>query len=59
MWLFVHLVQIIGFRNRVVVLINWAWDYFFLDRPVRLITAAGREHDDEEEGLPRRRTGAT
>jgi NADH:ubiquinone reductase (H+-translocating) len=58
MWLFVHLVQIIGFRNRVVVLINWAWDYFFLDRPVRLITVAGRE-DDEEEARPRRRAGAT
>ena len=40
MWLFVHLVQIIGFRNRVVVLINWAWDYFLVDRPVRLITSA-------------------
>ncbi len=36
-WLFVHLVQIIGFRNRLVVLVNWAWDYIFYDRAVRLI----------------------
>ena len=36
-WLFVHLVQIIGFRNRLVVLLNWAWDYIFYDRAVRLI----------------------
>lgn len=38
-WLLVHLVQIIGFRNRLVVLVNWAWDYVFTDRPVRLITS--------------------
>jgi NADH dehydrogenase len=30
-------VQIIGFRNRLVVLLNWAWDYIFYDRAVRLI----------------------
>jgi len=37
-WLVVHLVQLIGFRNKLLVLINWAWDYFFYDRAVRLIT---------------------
>lgn len=37
-WLVVHLIQLIGFRNRMIVLINWAWDYFFYDRTVRLIT---------------------
>jgi NADH dehydrogenase len=37
-WLFVHLVQLIGFRNRIVVLVDWAWDYFFYERAVRLIT---------------------
>jgi NADH dehydrogenase len=36
-WLWVHIMQLIGFRNRLVVLINWAWDYFFYDRAVRLI----------------------
>ena len=36
-WLGLHLVQIIGFRNRLVVLINWMWDYFRYDRAVRLI----------------------
>lgn len=38
MWLVVHLYFIIGFRNRIVVLIEWAWDYFRYDRPIRLIT---------------------
>lgn len=37
MWLAVHLMQLIGFRNRLLVLINWAWDYLFYDRAVRLI----------------------
>jgi NADH:ubiquinone reductase (H+-translocating) len=36
-WLLVHIMQLIGFRNRLVVLINWGWDYFFYDRAVRLI----------------------
>jgi NADH dehydrogenase len=37
-WLVVHLIGLIGFRNRLIVLINWAWDYFFYDRAVRLIS---------------------
>ncbi len=36
-WLFVHLMYLIGFRNRIIVLVNWAWDYFFSERAVRLI----------------------
>ncbi len=36
-WLGVHLVKLIGFRNRLMVLTNWAWDYFLYERAVRLI----------------------
>jgi NADH dehydrogenase len=36
-WLVVHILQLIGFRNRIVVLINWAWDYLFYEKTVRLI----------------------
>jgi NADH dehydrogenase len=36
-WLTVHLVWLIGFRNRLLVLVNWAWNYFTYDRAVRLI----------------------
>jgi len=39
MWLMVHLIQLIGFRNRLAVLLNWAWDYFRFDSAVRLITS--------------------
>lgn len=36
-WLALHLVQLIGFRNRLQVLTNWAWNYFTYDRSARLI----------------------
>jgi len=36
-WLTVHLVWLIGFRNRALVLVNWGWNYFTYDRGVRLI----------------------
>ena len=37
-WLFIHLVKLIGFRNRIVVMVQWAWSYFSYQRAVRLIT---------------------
>ena len=40
MWLVVHLVNVVTFRSRLVVLINWAWDYISYDRPIRLIVRA-------------------
>lgn len=36
-WLALHLVQLIGFRNRLQVLTNWAWNYFTYDRSAQLI----------------------
>jgi len=42
MWLGVHLVNVVSLRNRLVVLVSWAWDYFFYDRPVRLVVRARR-----------------
>jgi NADH dehydrogenase len=37
-WLFVHLIKLIGFRNKLLVLINWTWNYFTFKRGARLIT---------------------
>ncbi|HXG56658.1 MAG TPA: NAD(P)/FAD-dependent oxidoreductase [Vicinamibacterales bacterium] len=37
-WLFVHLISLIGFRNRLIVLVQWAWAYFSSQRTIRLIT---------------------
>jgi NADH dehydrogenase len=37
-WLFVHIMFLIGFRNRFVVLFTWAWSYISFQRGARLIT---------------------
>jgi NADH dehydrogenase len=37
-WLFVHIIYLIGFRNRLLVLIQWAWAYLTFDKGARLIT---------------------
>ena len=36
----------ISFRSRVLVLVNWAWDYLVYDRPIRLIVRAGEAKRD-------------
>jgi NADH:quinone reductase (non-electrogenic) len=40
-WLGVHILNLIGFRNRLLVMINWAWDYLSYERAVRLILPRG------------------
>jgi NADH:ubiquinone reductase (H+-translocating) len=37
-WLFIHVMFLIGFRNRVVVVFQWAWSFLSYDRGARLIT---------------------
>jgi NADH:ubiquinone reductase (H+-translocating) len=37
-WLFVHIVFLVGFRNRLVVLLQWAWSYVTFNKGARLIT---------------------
>ncbi len=37
-WLFIHILWLIGFRNRVLVMVNWAWAYVASQRGPRLIT---------------------
>jgi len=36
-WLFIHLILLVGYRNKIVVLINWIWNYFSYDRAIQLI----------------------
>lgn len=36
-WMFLHLMLLVDFRNRMVVFINWAWSYFNSDKGLRLI----------------------
>ena len=48
MWLFVHLMQLVGFRNKVVVFVDWAWQYIFYRpaSPLILEVARGGSPDD-------------
>jgi NADH dehydrogenase len=39
-WLFVHIIYLIGFRNRIIVMIEWAWYYLFFRQGTRLITGS-------------------
>lgn len=55
-WLFIHVFFLIGFRNRIIVLIQWAWSYFTYERGARLITGSQslpswKELSSEEEAL--------
>jgi NADH dehydrogenase len=54
-WLFIHILFLIGFRNRYLVLSEWAWGYVTYERGARLITGAkGRlPPKAPEEGAPR------
>ena len=40
LWLVVHLRSILGVRNKVVVLLNWIWNYFTYDQSMRMIVYA-------------------
>lgn len=53
LWVGVHVANLIGFRNKVLVLINWAMDYFLYERAVRLILG----HPDTED-FDRERRGS-
>ena len=68
-WLFIHIFFLIGFRNRIIVLVQWAWSYFTYERGARLITGdkhlpgwdelRGEEDDKEHRGgLIATRSGA-
>ena len=41
-WLFVHIFYLIGFENRIVVMLRWAYSYFTRGRGSRLITEAAQ-----------------
>jgi NADH:ubiquinone reductase (H+-translocating) len=42
-WLVIHIVFLIGFRNRLTVLLTWAWAYFTYERSARLILESRRD----------------
>jgi NADH dehydrogenase len=47
-WLFIHILYLIGFRNRVLVVIEWAWAYLTFQRGARIITGDYLRETPEE-----------
>jgi NADH dehydrogenase len=47
-WLTIHLVRLIGFRNKLVVLVNWAYNYLTYDRGIRMIVEPVPPPSDRE-----------
>ena len=60
-WLAVHLYNVVSLRSKLLVLIDWAWDYLFFDRPIRLIVRAREPAADPPaaRAAPRRRGGSS
>ncbi len=48
-WMFIHLISLIGFRNRLIVLIIWMWSYFTYDTGIRLIIGRKKENTPVEQ----------
>ncbi|HNR74960.1 MAG TPA: NAD(P)/FAD-dependent oxidoreductase [Cyclobacteriaceae bacterium] len=48
-WMFVHLMSIVGFRNKVFTFFSWMWNYFSYDRSNRLIIGRNEEKINQEE----------
>jgi len=48
-WMFVHLMSIVGFRNKVFTFFSWMWNYFSYDRSNRLIIGRNEEKIMQEE----------
>ncbi len=42
-WMFIHLISLIGFRNKVFTLLSWIWSYFSYDKSNRLIISRNRD----------------
>ncbi len=57
-WLFVHLMYLVEFQNRILVLLQWAWNYFTWNHAARLITgenAAQRSNSENMQNVLNRR----
>jgi NADH dehydrogenase len=47
-WMFIHLISVIGFRNKLIVLMGWMWSYFSFDKGIRLIIGKKKENNPVE-----------
>jgi len=51
-WMFVHLMLLVGFRNKIIVFINWAWSYIRSDKGTRLIVRPYHHKSEDKENNP-------
>jgi NADH dehydrogenase len=51
-WMFIHLISIIGFRNKVFTLLSWLWSYFSYDKSNRLIISRNKEKEEAVRNYP-------
>jgi NADH:ubiquinone reductase (H+-translocating) len=58
-WLGLHLIWLMGFRNRLNVLTNWVWNYLTYDRSVRIILERDVTRDDQQDAYNRRKSRTT
>src|SRR5438445_8537996 len=56
-WIFVHVYYLIGFRNRLITMATWAWNYLRFDRPIRLILQTQPDPEVETNNRSIRRAG--
>ncbi len=50
-WLVLHLITLLGFRNRLNVFVNWVWNYFTYDRSVRIILEQGQHMREKQKAF--------
>jgi NADH dehydrogenase len=51
-WLFVHLMNIVDFENRVVIFVRWAWAYLSWKRGARVVVGSEQQEQAAEPNLP-------
>ena len=49
-WMLVHLRSILGIKNKLIVLIDWIWNYFTYDRSIRFILFIQKHKQDGTQG---------
>ena len=59
LWLVIHLMNLVSFRNRLLVFVQWGWNYFTYDRSARLITGPDESDDPPIERSPPAKSQST
>jgi len=48
-WMFIHLMSIVGVKNRLLIFVNWGWNYLTYDQSLRLLIRPNKKANDSEE----------